>query len=57
MVFRRHRAGWVIGAGTLHQVLRRGPVGMAVEQCADNPAVQHAGKRLVMGFSRSWLEC
>ena len=44
----RHRARASLFAALLHQVIRGRPVRMAIEQRADNAAVQHPGKRLMM---------
>ena len=41
-------ARWLVSAGLLHQVPRRGPVAMAVEQRADDAAAQHSFKRFVL---------
>src|SRR5690242_615668 len=41
-----------IRAALLHQVPRRRPVAMTVEQRADNPAAQHPFKRLIL---LAWL--
>lgn len=35
----------------LHKVISRGPVGMTIEQSTDDPAIQDAGKRLMMRLS------
>ena len=46
-VIRRHGAGRTIVARRFHQVPRRRPIAVAIEQRADNPAVQHSRKRLI----------
>ena len=45
------RARRFVGAALLHQVPRRRPVAMTVEERADDPAVQHSLKRFVF-FAR-----
>ena len=40
----------MIQALLLHQVIRRGPVAMTVEQCANDPAAQHSRKCFLIGF-------
>ena len=37
----------MVRAGVFHQMIGRGPVAMAIEQRADDSAVQDSGKRLV----------
>ena len=39
----------LVGAALLHQVPRRRPVAMTVEECADDPAAQHSLKRFIPG--------
>ncbi len=48
----RHRARRFARAALLHQVPRRGPVRVAVEERADDPAVDDAGKRFVVLLGR-----
>lgn len=48
MEVRGHRAGRRGGAGLRHQVPGRGPIGMAIEQRADDATVEHAGEGFVM---------
>src|SRR5437588_5394475 len=38
----------MIGAGFVHQMPRRCPVAVTIEQCADHAAVEHTGKRFVL---------
>src|SRR5438105_6608726 len=40
----------MIQARLLHQVKRRGPVAMTVEQCSDYPAAQQSRKCFLIGF-------
>ncbi len=42
--------GRVVQTETLHEVIRRGPIAMAVEQRADNSAAEHSRKRFLVGF-------
>jgi len=43
-----HGARNAVGAGLFHEVISRGPVAVAIEQCADDSAVQDAGKSFVL---------
>lgn len=40
----------MIHSGFLHQVIRSRPVAVTIEQRADDPAAQHAGKRFLISF-------
>ena len=50
MKIRRDRARWFIQSMHLHQVIGTRPVGMAIEQRADDAPIQHVRKRFVMRF-------
>src|SRR4051794_39041333 len=43
-VIRRHGAGRLIETGCLHQMVGRGPVGVATQERADDPAVDDPRK-------------
>ena len=47
-VFRGHRDRRLIRAASLHQVVSRSPVAVAVEQRPDDPAVQDSRERLMV---------
>lgn len=47
-VLRGHGARGDGVVGSLHQMRAAPPVAMAVQQCTDDSAVQHSGKRLVV---------
>ena len=47
---RRHGAVGLVLAVTAHHKIRGSPVRMAIKQCSDNAAIEHARKRLVMLF-------
>ena len=49
-VFRCNCAGCLFLPGALHQVVCGGPVAMAIEQRADDSAIQNARKRFVFRF-------
>src|SRR3954447_3729734 len=49
-VLRSDRARRAIIACTLHQMIRRRPVAMAIEQRADDPAVQNSLERFVFSL-------
>ena len=51
-VIGRHRTGRAIFTRLLHEMIRRGPVAVAIEQRPDNPAIQDARKGLIF---RLWL--
>ena len=38
----------MVRSGFLHQVISRGPVAVAVQKRADDPAAQHSGERLLI---------
>jgi hypothetical protein len=52
MKFSRYGAGRGGFASLLHQMIRRRPIGMTVEQCSNDPAVKHSGKCLVVLLRR-----
>src|SRR6185295_10786873 len=51
-VLERDGRGRLLGGSGAHQVPRRRPVGMAIQQRPEDPAVDDAGERLVI---RAWL--
>src|SRR6266550_474312 len=53
LVVSSDRAGRMIGACALHQMIGSRPVTVTVEQRADDTAAEHSGKRFLISF---WLE-
>src|SRR4029453_5621150 len=48
MKIRRHGARSLLLATLLHQMIRGGPIGVAIKQRPDDTALQHTGKCLMM---------
>jgi hypothetical protein len=46
-VIRGHRAGRMIFARLTHEMIRGGPIAVAIEQRADDSAIEDAGKRFI----------
>jgi hypothetical protein len=53
LVVSSDRAGRMIGACALHQMIGSRPVAVTVEQRTDDAAAEHSGKRFLISF---WLE-
>ena len=52
LVLGRHRARDGVRLHPLHQMIRGGPVAVAIQQRADDPAIQNARKRFVFFLRR-----